>query len=57
MLAVIIATSYAVLTGTGGSPVLPVLESEGLKCLRSLDPCKKKAINRNLHFSLDMVCR
>jgi hypothetical protein len=56
MLAVIIAKSYAVLTGTGGSSVLPDLESEGLRCVRSPNPCKK-AINRYLQFNIGMVYR
>jgi len=49
MLAVV-ATSYSILTGTGGSAVLPDLESEALRCLRSPNPCKKQEEALALHY-------
>jgi hypothetical protein len=41
MLAVV-ATSYAILTGTGGSSVLPDLGPDSLIGLRSPNLCKKQ---------------
>jgi len=49
MLAVV-ATSYSILTGTGGSSVLPDLELEALRCLRSPNPCKKQEEALALHY-------
>jgi len=42
MMLAVVPTSYAVLTGTGDSSVLPDLEPEGLRCLRSPNPCTKQ---------------
>ena len=42
MMLAVVPTSYAVLTGTWGSSVLPDLEPDSLIGLRSPNPCKKQ---------------